>query len=170
MGVMCYGTGRSKYSIRTAGDVPLLLAPPFPPRRRDVSALTGNDRFCNRNAAVKPLLNFELRLANPKAAVHSGWRDRRPMPLSEPPPAAQDLQRGGGFRVSAGSRRSLLLLPADQAEPRRWSDPVRLRTLSCSEPEPAGQGLIGAVSLQLFIAADLIDLAAEAPSSGPDES
>src|SRR5690242_4211136 len=88
------------------------------------------------------------------AGAHPRPQERVLMPLSEPPPAAQDLQRGGGFRVSAGRRRSLLLVPAHQAEPSRWSDPVRLRTLSCGEPEPAGQGLMGAESIQLFIAGD----------------
>jgi hypothetical protein len=34
--------------------------PPFPPLRGDVSALTGNDRFCNGIAAVKPLFLLSL--------------------------------------------------------------------------------------------------------------
>ena len=33
-------------------------AVPLSPARGDVSALTGNDRFCNRRTAVKALLNF----------------------------------------------------------------------------------------------------------------
>jgi hypothetical protein len=43
------------YALRARSRPPFPLAPP---RRGDVSALAGDDRFCNRNAAVKPLFFF----------------------------------------------------------------------------------------------------------------
>src|SRR5207249_3849456 len=43
--------------------------PPFPPLRGDVSALPGDDRFCNRIAAVKPLLWLKLTLNSAAAQI-----------------------------------------------------------------------------------------------------
>ena len=90
----------------------------FPPRRRTVSAQTGNGRFCNRSGAVKPL---RISASAPGPVIYEGTLARRPLPRGSLLSA-----RGGGRsqkrRASVTSIRQLPRRPSAPVPHRnRWS-------------------------------------------------